>query len=84
LSLFANVVADEINAGAPGLADAWLAAWSINDGAERVRSLEAIAAIPDNAPPTIQAIWAQSFVSTLCPLVRKGFSRHSRGRKDDL
>ena len=59
MSLFANVVADEINAGAPGLADAWLAAWSINDGAERVRSLEAIAAIPDNAPPTIQAIWAQ-------------------------
>jgi len=44
LSLFANVVADEINAGAPGLADAWFAAWSISDGAERARSLEAIAA----------------------------------------
>ena len=59
MSLFANVVADEINAGAPGLADAWFAAWSINDGAAGVRSLEAIVAIPDNAPPTIQAIWAQ-------------------------
>ena len=44
LSLFANLVADEINAGAPGLADAWFAAWSINDSAERVRSLEAMAA----------------------------------------
>jgi uncharacterized protein YndB with AHSA1/START domain len=44
LSLFANVVADEINAGAPGLADAWFAAWSISDDTERVRSLEAIAA----------------------------------------
>jgi uncharacterized protein YndB with AHSA1/START domain len=43
-SLFANLVADETNAGAPGLADAWFAAWSISDGAERVRSLEAIAA----------------------------------------
>jgi uncharacterized protein YndB with AHSA1/START domain len=44
LSLFANAVADEINAGAPGLADAWFAAWSIGDGAQRARSLEAIAA----------------------------------------
>ncbi|MBV8902714.1 MAG: SRPBCC domain-containing protein, partial [Acidobacteriia bacterium] len=44
LSLFANLVADEVNAGAPDLADAWFAAWSISDGAERVRSLEAIAA----------------------------------------
>ncbi len=43
LSLFANLVADEINAGAPELADAWLATWSMTDGAERVRSLEAIA-----------------------------------------
>ena len=44
LSLLANVVADEMNVGASGLADAWFAAWSISDGAERVRSLEAIAA----------------------------------------
>jgi len=43
LSLFANLVADEVNAGAPGLADAWFAAWSASDGSERVRSLEAIA-----------------------------------------
>jgi uncharacterized protein YndB with AHSA1/START domain len=44
LSLFANLVADEVNAGAPDLADAWFGAWSISDSAERVRSLEAIAA----------------------------------------
>ena len=44
MSLFANLVADEVNAGAPGLADAWFAAWSIGDSAERVRSLESIAA----------------------------------------
>ena len=43
-SLFSNMVADEVNAGAPGLADAWFAAWSISDSAERVRTLEAIAA----------------------------------------
>jgi len=44
LSLFANLVADEVNASAADLADAWFAAWSISGGAERVRSLEAIAA----------------------------------------
>ncbi len=44
LSLFANLVADEVNAGAAGLADAWFAVWSVGDGAERMRSLEAIAA----------------------------------------
>jgi uncharacterized protein YndB with AHSA1/START domain len=44
LSLFANLVADEVNAAAPDLADAWFTAWSISDGAERARSLEAIAA----------------------------------------
>jgi uncharacterized protein YndB with AHSA1/START domain len=44
LSLFANLVANEVNAGATELADAWFAAWSMGDGAERVRSLEAIAA----------------------------------------
>jgi uncharacterized protein YndB with AHSA1/START domain len=43
LSLFANLVADEVNGGAADLADAWFAAWSISGGAERVRSLEAIA-----------------------------------------
>jgi len=43
LSLFANLVADEVNAGAAGLADRWFAAWSIGDGAARARSLEAIA-----------------------------------------
>jgi uncharacterized protein YndB with AHSA1/START domain len=44
LSLFANLVANEINAGAPDIADAWFAAWSISDSAERARSLESIAA----------------------------------------
>lgn len=44
LSLFANLLADEVNAGAADLADAWFAAWSVSDSAERVRSLEAIAA----------------------------------------
>jgi len=44
LSVFANLVANEINAGAPALVDAWFTAWSIGDAAERMRSLEAIAA----------------------------------------
>jgi hypothetical protein len=44
LSLFANLVADEVNAAASELADAWFATWRISDGAERARFLEAIAA----------------------------------------
>jgi uncharacterized protein YndB with AHSA1/START domain len=44
LSLFANLVADEVNSGAPDLVDAWFATWSMTDGTERARSLEAIAA----------------------------------------
>ena len=44
LSLFANLLANEVNADAPRLADAWFAAWSTRDDAERMRSLEAIAA----------------------------------------
>jgi uncharacterized protein YndB with AHSA1/START domain len=44
LSLFANLVADEVNAGAPDLVDAWFATWSMSDGTERARSLEAITA----------------------------------------
>jgi uncharacterized protein YndB with AHSA1/START domain len=44
LSLFANLVADEVNAGAGDLADAWFATWSMSDGTERARSLETIAA----------------------------------------
>jgi len=41
LSLFANLLADEVNSGAEGKIDAWYAAWSIQDSAERMRSLEA-------------------------------------------
>jgi len=44
LSLFANLVANEVNAGASEMVDAWFAAWTIGDSAERVRALEAIAA----------------------------------------
>jgi uncharacterized protein YndB with AHSA1/START domain len=34
-SLFANVVADEVNAGAAQMVDGWFAIWSIKDEAER-------------------------------------------------
>lgn len=44
LSVFANRVANDIHAGAPDLADAWFASWSISDSAERLRALKAIAA----------------------------------------
>lgn len=44
LSLFANVVADEVNAGASKAADAWFEAWAEPDAQTRTRLLESIAA----------------------------------------
>lgn len=43
LSLFANVVADEVNAGAAEMVDGWFAAWSIQDEAERRGALSRVA-----------------------------------------
>ena len=43
LSLFANVVADELHANATQLVDAWFGAWAITDPADRTGALEAIA-----------------------------------------
>ena len=44
LSLFANVVADAVNAGAAGVVDAWFDAWADPDAAARERTLSRIAA----------------------------------------
>lgn len=44
LSLFANVVADAVNAGAAGVVDAWYDAWADTDAASRERTLSRIAA----------------------------------------
>ncbi len=46
LSLFANVVADEVNADADRLVDAWYEAWTLPDADARRRTLERIA-MPD-------------------------------------
>lgn len=43
LSLFANVVSGEVQAGAAGAIDAWLAAWSEADRAARIDTLSRIA-----------------------------------------
>ena len=43
LSLFANVVANEVHAGAAGVVDAWLGAWSIAGDPQRLQAFEAIA-----------------------------------------
>jgi len=39
LSLFANLVAEEVNAGAAGVADGWFAAWSVGDENARAEAL---------------------------------------------
>jgi len=44
LSLFANAVADEVNARAAETVDGWFAAWSAGDESERRQALAAVAA----------------------------------------
>src|SRR5262249_27269577 len=44
LSLFANLVADAVNAGAAGVVDAWFDAWADPDATARERTLSRIAA----------------------------------------
>jgi hypothetical protein len=44
LSLFANVVADAVNAGAANVVDAWFDAWADPDAGSRERTLSRIAA----------------------------------------
>jgi len=48
LSLFANLLANEVNANAEELVDAWFAAWVIADDAARAQALERIAAADVN------------------------------------
>jgi uncharacterized protein YndB with AHSA1/START domain len=43
LSLFANVVANDVNANAAATVDAWFTAWTIADADERARAVAAIA-----------------------------------------
>jgi uncharacterized protein YndB with AHSA1/START domain len=43
LSLFGNVVADEVNAGAAGVVDGWFGAWAEPDATARSRALASIA-----------------------------------------
>jgi uncharacterized protein YndB with AHSA1/START domain len=43
LSLFANIVADEVQAGASAAVDAWFAAWAETNNATRARQLDAMA-----------------------------------------
>ena len=89
LSLFANVVANEIHHDAAALVDAWFAAWSERDEAARRNSLAAIASPDvrmrdrfssvegaDELMPHISA--AQHFMPGL-RLLRKGDIRHCQG-----
>lgn len=89
LSLFANVIADEVNADAARAVDAWFSAWSITDAAERQRVLESVAvggvefhdrfscvAGVSDLVPHIGA--AQRFMPGM-RLERKGNIRHCQG-----
>jgi uncharacterized protein YndB with AHSA1/START domain len=89
LSLFANVVADEIHREAGSLVDAWFDAWAEPDDAARTKSLAAIASadvrmrdrfscIEGGADLTQHMAAAQRFMPGM-RLQRTGDARHCQG-----
>jgi uncharacterized protein YndB with AHSA1/START domain len=89
LSLFANVVADEANAGAADAVDAWFASWSVVDANERERALSAIAdpairfrdrfSHVDGLTDLVPHIGAAQRFMPGMKLERKGAVRHCQG-----
>jgi uncharacterized protein YndB with AHSA1/START domain len=89
LSVFGNVVADEIHAGAAGLADAWFRAWSATATDERERILAVVAAphvrfrdrfgLIDGVPDLISHVDAMQRFMPGVRLERRGEVRHCQG-----
>src|SRR5262249_40320692 len=89
LSLFANIVSDEVNAAAASAVDTWLAAWAIADVKERERALAGIAepgvrfrdrfSHLDGVSDILPHITASQHFMPGMRLVRKGNVRHCQG-----
>ena len=89
LSLFANVVTDEVHENAGGLVDSWFDAWAEPDGAARARSLASIASgdvrmrdrfscVQGASELTEHIGAAQRFMPGM-RLQRQGHARHCQG-----
>jgi hypothetical protein len=89
LSLFANVVADEVHRDAGALVDAWFAAWAEADETARTKSLSAIAAadvrmrdrfscVEGTGELTAHIAAAQRFMPGI-RMQRQGDARHCQG-----
>lgn len=89
LSVFANVVADEVNARAADAVDAWFKAWSIADAGEREQTLAAVAdpgvrfrdrySTVDGVRELVPHIGAAQRFLPNVKLERKGAVRHCQG-----
>jgi uncharacterized protein YndB with AHSA1/START domain len=89
LSLFGNVVANEVHAGAVGLVDAWFSAWQIADGSERERALAGVVTpgirfrdrfgLLEGMPDLIAHIGASLRFMPGFALERRGEVRHCQG-----
>lgn len=89
LSVFANVVADEVQAGAAAAVDRWFAAWSMTDAAEREGALAAIASpalqfrdrfgATDGIADLVPHIGAAQVFMPGLTLARRGDIRHCQG-----
>jgi uncharacterized protein YndB with AHSA1/START domain len=89
LSLFANLVSDEVNAGATELVDAWFDLWAETDGTKRSSMIERIASdeitfhdrygCTDGAGDLLPHIEAAQFYMPGFRMRRTGDVRHCQG-----
>ena len=89
LSLFANTVADAVNAGAAGAVDAWFDAWADPDASSRARTLSRIGSPAlifrdrfsntDGIPDLVAHITGAQYFMPGIRMTRKGDVRHCQG-----
>lgn len=89
LAVFANVVADEVNARVSDLVDAWFAAWAIDQEDERERALKAVVSsdvsfrdrygLVDGVNDLVSHIEAAHRFMAGVRFERSGVVRHSHG-----
>lgn len=90
LSLFSNIVSDEVNAGAADVIDAWNASWANPDAGEREKTFRRIAKADvqfrdkystlDGIDDVLAHVTAAQFFMPGVRLERQGEVRHCQGR----
>ncbi|HKE30013.1 MAG TPA: SRPBCC domain-containing protein [Bryobacteraceae bacterium] len=84
LSLFSNTVADEVNAGAPRIIDAWFASWSVEDQDARFQALAGIAVEDIRFRDRYSAITGREELSAHIGAAQRFMTKMRMERRGDL